>query len=282
MLVSREEMRFDFKEARFDLRKESDRKLLGWIFNQFLYGEVTGIQCGHWLYQAPHLNAAVFLAKQASEELSHVRKILRILSLMGEKPGPAHWAIRFLSTEMMGKSWGEHVTLEMALGEGLVLGVFYAMADTIEHPEIRKILETATLEEERHVEFGERETQAWLEHHPETRGFLLGSALLQIWILLRFRGFIIRRLAKDSQNPILAVFPEFYDHAVKCFELRVERLGLSQKRLSELGGFEKLCLMVCVPIRQFASRFKRRKPLLTSTYLDDPMLKTESRHFHPE
>jgi len=102
MIVLRDELRFDFKGAQFDLTSESDRKLLGWIFNQFLYGEVTGIQCGHWLYQAPSLNAASFLAKQASEELSHVRKILRIFSLLGEKPDKAHWAIRFLSTGMMG------------------------------------------------------------------------------------------------------------------------------------------------------------------------------------
>src|SRR3954464_6308971 len=112
MLVSREEMRFDFGGAKFRLPR--DAALLGWIFSQFLYGEVTGIQCGHWLYRAPHFGAAVFLAKQAGEELSHVKKFLRILSLLGEKPEPAHWAVRFLSTGMMGGSWGEHVALEMA------------------------------------------------------------------------------------------------------------------------------------------------------------------------
>ena len=53
MLLSREEMTFDFRGAR--LRPDRDRRLLGWMTNQFLYGEVTGIQCGHWLYQAPDL-----------------------------------------------------------------------------------------------------------------------------------------------------------------------------------------------------------------------------------
>src|SRR5688572_21742494 len=125
MLIPRQELAFDFKGATYDESSPEDRKFLGWVFNQFLYGEVTGIQCGHWLYRAPHLSAATFLAKQASEELSHVRKILRILSLLGEKPAPAHAAIRFLSTGMMGGSWGHHVTMEMALGEGLVLTVFY-------------------------------------------------------------------------------------------------------------------------------------------------------------
>src|SRR4051812_29437722 len=140
MLIPRSELEYDFQGARFDLASTDDRRLLGWIFNQFLYGEVTGIQCGHWLYRAPSLNAATFLARQAGEELAHVRKILRVLSILGEPPAPAHWAVRKLSTGMMGGSWGEHVTIEMALGEGLVLSVFYALAQTIDHPEIRKIL----------------------------------------------------------------------------------------------------------------------------------------------
>src|SRR5690348_15218973 len=80
MLVSRDELRFDFRGARFNPEAPNEKKFLGWVFNQFLYGEVTGIQCGYWLYRAPHLNAAIFLAKQAGEELSHFRKFLRILS----------------------------------------------------------------------------------------------------------------------------------------------------------------------------------------------------------
>src|SRR3954470_10984030 len=109
MLIQESELRFDFRGAQFDLGKPSDRKLLGWVFNQFLYGEVTGIQCGHWLFRAPHLNAAAFLAKQAGEEISHVKRIVRILQLLGERPAPAHGLIRFLSTGMMGSTWGEHV-----------------------------------------------------------------------------------------------------------------------------------------------------------------------------
>jgi len=66
MLLTRDEMTFDFAGAKLDPNR--DRELLEWMFNQFLYGEVTGIQCGHWLYHAPHLNAAAFLARQAAEE----------------------------------------------------------------------------------------------------------------------------------------------------------------------------------------------------------------------
>ena len=64
MRVSRDELRFDFGGARFRLPR--DRALLGWIVDQFLYGEVTGIQVGHWLYGAPSLEAATFFARQAA------------------------------------------------------------------------------------------------------------------------------------------------------------------------------------------------------------------------
>ena len=61
MLLSREEMTFDWGGARLDPAR--DRAVLGWMMNQFLYGEVTGIQCGHWLYAAPDLEAARFFAR---------------------------------------------------------------------------------------------------------------------------------------------------------------------------------------------------------------------------
>src|SRR5438093_771848 len=66
MLLTREEMTFDFGGAKLDPVR--DKELLEWMFNQFLYGEVTGIQCGHWLYDAPDLEAARFLARQSLEE----------------------------------------------------------------------------------------------------------------------------------------------------------------------------------------------------------------------
>ena len=56
MLLTRAEMSLDFGGER--LQPERDRAILQWIFDQFLYGEVTGIQVGHWLYEAPDLAAA--------------------------------------------------------------------------------------------------------------------------------------------------------------------------------------------------------------------------------
>jgi hypothetical protein len=156
MLLTREEMTFDFRGARLDPVR--DREILAWMMNQFLYGEVTGIQCGHWLYEAPDLDAARFFSRQAVEEFQHVDNFVRILRLLGAEPAPAHPLVRFLSTGMMPGSFEEHVCLEMALGEGLVLMALYGIIDTIDHDEIRSVLERAVKQEERHVEFGERRT----------------------------------------------------------------------------------------------------------------------------
>jgi hypothetical protein len=283
MLIEESQLRFDFQGAKFDLDKPADRKLLGWVFNQFLYGEVTGIQCGHWLYRAPHLNAAAFLAKQAAEEISHVRRILRILTLLDEKPAPAHPAIRFLSTGMMGGSWGEHVVLEMALGEGLVLGVFYAMADTIPQPEIEKILRTAAIEEQRHVEFGERETIAWLKDHPKTRRSLLAQALVQSIALRWLKGYVVKRLARENPgHPVLSQFDRFYDHVLKNFNRRIQLLGLSERPVEAMSLSERALLLTSLPIlRAWLKLTSRRSRLLTSTYLEDPVLLAEAERLHP-
>src|SRR5260370_24729641 len=107
-------MSFDFGGARLDARR--DGPLLGWMMNQFLYGEVSGIQCGHWLYAAPDLEAARFFARQAVEEFQHVDNFLRILDLLGEKPAAPHPLVRVLSTRMMPATFEEHVFLEMSMG----------------------------------------------------------------------------------------------------------------------------------------------------------------------
>ncbi len=281
MLVSREELRFDFNGARFDLQIPAERKWLGWIFNQFLYGEITGIQCGHWLFRAPHLGAATFLARQASEELAHFRKFLRILSLLNEKPAAAHWAVKFLATGMMGGTWGEHVALEMALGEGLVLTVFYAMADTIGDPEIQKILHTSALEEERHVEFGERETREWIRSYPSSKRLLLGLAYVQLLVLKRLRSGVIQRVNRSlhSEHPVMKQFDLFFDHTVRSFELRIDRLGLSSKPIGQFSLVTRLELVLLIPIRMIYARLFTRTPVLTKAYLTDPSLRLEAERF---
>ncbi|HSA60439.1 MAG TPA: ferritin-like domain-containing protein [bacterium] len=275
MLIPREELRFNFQGARFDLSSEGDRRLLAWVFDQFLYGEITGIQCGWWLYRAPHLDAAVFLARQAGEEFSHVRRFLKILSILGARPGRAHRAVRFLSTGMMGHSWGEHVAIEMALGEGLVLGVFYAMIETIEDPEIQRILSTSVVEEERHVEFGEKQTMAWLTKHPAARPLLLGQALVQLWGLRFVKRFVNQTLKKKAAggHPVLGRFDAFYEHSLRCFELRIQRLGLSEVPPRGLSAATKIGLIALLPFRMLWARIRFKTPLLTKSYLDDPAIK---------
>src|SRR5207237_1240248 len=155
-----------------------DRLALGWMLNQFLYGEVTGIQIGHWLYHAPDMESARFLARQAVEEFQHVDNFLRIMAMLGVEPAPPHAALRLLATGMMGTSWPEHVALEMAAGEGFVLMCFYALIDTLDHPGTVEILQRAVRQEERHVQFGEQQTMKLVEGRPGLRRRLLGLNLV--------------------------------------------------------------------------------------------------------
>ena len=125
-------MSFDFGGARLD--PVADRAVLGWLLNQFLYGEVAANQIGEWLFEAPDLEAARFLARQAVEELQHVDSFLRIMALVDVSPSAAHRVVRFLVTGMKAGSWSEHVALIMAAGEGMVLMALYALIDTLDHP----------------------------------------------------------------------------------------------------------------------------------------------------
>jgi hypothetical protein len=68
VLLTRDEQTYDFGRARFDL--DRDRDVLSWIFSLFLFVEVTGVQVGRWLAQAPDFEAAQFLARQANEEMA--------------------------------------------------------------------------------------------------------------------------------------------------------------------------------------------------------------------
>src|SRR6266481_1064165 len=198
MLLTREEMTFDFGGAHLDPVR--DKQALGWMMNQFLYGEVTGIQCGHWLYDAPDLDAARFFSRQAVEEFQHVENFLRILEILGEPPAPAHRMVRFLSSGMMPASFEEHVCLEMALGEGFVLMALYGVIDTIAHDEIRAILSRAVKQEERHVEFGEQRTLQAIKRRPALRRRLLGLSLVSMWAIGRLAAFMRSRLPPQDRK----------------------------------------------------------------------------------
>jgi hypothetical protein len=264
MLLSRQEMTFDFGGARLEAAR--DRAVLGWIMNQFLYGEVTGIQCGHWLYDAPDLDAARFFSRQAVEEFQHVDNFLRILDLLGEPPAPPHRIVRFLATGMMPASFEEHVCLEMALGEGFVLMALYAVIDTIDHAGIREVLERAVRQEERHVAFGERRTREAIERHPALRRPLLGLSLVSTWAVRRLARFMRRRLPEG--HPVLAQLPAFVEFAVDRSELRLQRMGVATVSPSRMGAAQK-----AAPLRLWPRK------RLTETYLRDPSLRARVEPF---
>ena len=270
MLLDREEMTFDFEGASFDV--ERDREILVWIFSQFLYGEVTGIQVGHWLYRAPTLDAANFLARQAVEELGHVDRFREILRILGAPPVPAHPAVRFLASGMMGDDWAEHVCLEMAMGEGYVLDVLYALIDTVEHEEIRGILRRATKQEERHVAFGEAETAKALKAEPRLKGRLLG---LSLWSLLGVSVLAraIERRAPES-HPVLRRFPRFLRHVRRSAELRLERLSILEGPVSRIPAGSRWSKMLFSAGGHFLRRLRPSgRPRLLRTYLADERLR---------
>ncbi len=271
MLLTREEMSFDFGSAR--LEPARDQALLGWMMNQFLYGEVTGIQCGHWLYEAPDLDAARFFSRQAVEEFQHVDNFLRILALLGEKPAKANAMVRFLTSGMMPASFDEHVCLEMAQGEGLVLAALYAIIDTIDFPEVKDILVRASKQEERHVDFGERRTKAALARDPSLARRLLGSSLVSLWGVRRLGQFMRTRL--PAEHEVLRHLPAFLEKTIGMSELRLQRMGLLQGSLAELPRRAKAAALAASyggaalrwPLKLLPFTGPRR---LTSTYLTDP------------
>ena len=278
MLLTREEMTYDFHGAKLD--PVADRDLLEWMFNQFLYGEITGIQCGHWLYDAPDLEAAKFLARQSLEEMQHVDNFLRIMTMLNCQPKPAHAAVRFLSTGMMGGSWAEHVALEMAQGEGFVLQAFYAVIDTLDHKPTIDILRRAVKQEERHVEFGEDQTRKAIENKPWLRRRLLGLSLVSMWGVRKLAGYMEKKLPAD--HVVLKHLPAFLAHANTCAEIRLRRIGVLEKPLAELSGAKRATLvaeayagkalgslgsLVMLPLRLLPWFRKKR---VTDTYLSDP------------
>ena len=280
MLLTRKEMTFDFAGAKFELPR--DREVLGWIFSQFLYGEVTGIQVGHWIQEAPTLDAADFLAKQCIQELVHIKTFRRCFEILGVAPQPPHRVVRLLSTDFIGGTFEEHVALEMAQGEGFVLQAFYAVIDTLDHPQSVDILQRAVRQEEGHVEFGERETMRVIANDPAARRKLLGLSLVWMWGVQQLARFMQKRL---PPHPVLERMPEFLGMCLRCNELRLQRMGVLQGALSELSIASKTALVAEAYARKTGGSARARlaalrpggKRRLTETYLDDPAIREAMR-----
>jgi len=282
MLLTRAEMTFDFGGARFD--PQADRGVLGWLFNQFLYGEVAANQIGEWLFEAPDLESARFLARQALEELQHVDSFVRIMGLLGTEPGPAHPIIRFLVTGLKATSWPEHVALIMAAGEGMVLTIFYALIDTLDHQEAVEIMSRAARQEERHVEFGERQTMRVIQGRPHLRRRLLGFNILSLWAVRRL-GTSMERTFGNEPSAVMRQLPAFARAVAASHELRLQRMGLLDRPLAQVPPWRQVLLvaeahaarfwgrafsLVAAPLRALGLLPRRR---LTDVYLADPDLR---------
>jgi hypothetical protein len=270
MLLSREEMAFDFKGARFD--RVRDRDLLAWIASQFLYGEVTGIQVGHWILHAPDVESAKFLARQCIEELQHVDVFMEFFKWVGARPVKVHPVVKFLSGESA--DWEEHCALEMAQGESMVLMIFYALIQCIDDDRIAKRLDAAARQEEGHVEFGEQQTMKALARNPRLRKRLLGLHLLSLWVVRRFEGWIRKRV--DQDHPVMRQVPEYLRKIVQTTDVRLQRMGMTSKPLEQYGRIETFATITGAVTRKalrklaFWRWFKKRR--LTDTYMRDEYL----------
>ena len=270
MLLTRDEMAFDFKGAKFDRVK--DRDLLAWVASQFLYGEVTGIQVGHWILHAPDVESAKFLARQCIEELQHVDVFMEFFKWLDARPVKVHPVVRFLSSES--DDWHEHVALEMAQGEGFVLMIFYAIIACLDDEKIARRLDAAARQEEGHVEFGEQQTMKALAKNPRLRKRLLGLHLFSLWVIKRFEKWIGKRVDKD--HPVMRMIPEYLGKIIASTDTRLQRMGMTSKPLAEYGRFETFRLITSAIARKTARKFAFwrwfRKKRLTHTYLRDEYL----------
>jgi len=270
MLLTREEMDFDFRGAKFD--RERDRDLLAWIASQFLYGEVTGIQVGHWILRAPDVESAKFLARQCVEELQHVDVFVEFFKWLGARPVKVHPVVRLLSAESA--DWEEHVALEMAQGEGFVLMIFYAIIACLPDDKLARRLEAACRQEEGHVSFGEEQTMKALAKNPRLRKRLLGLHLLSLWVIRRFESWIRKRV--DMQHPVMRFVPEYLARILEATDLRLQRMGMTRKPLAQYGRLETFALICSALARKaarklaFWRRWKQRR--LTDTYMRDEYL----------
>jgi hypothetical protein len=221
-----------------------------------------------------------------------VGSFLKIMQALDVTPQPAHPVLRFLATGMMGDDWPEHVAIEMATGEGFVLTAFYALIDTLDHPEAVNILERATRQEEGHVEFGERECMKLIAERPTLRSQLLGANLVWMWGVRRLARYIEKRL--PQAHPVLSQLAPFLAHALRCAELRIERMGLCEGRLSQLSAARRaalLCELAGSKVVHGALRaaraplalvpFASSRTRLTDTYLDDPAVRAVMRERAP-
>ena len=270
MLLRRREMSYDFGQATFDV--SADRELLRWVFSQLLYGQVQAVQAGRRIPEAPDLDSARFVAKRCLDDHDAVRDLVRVFDRLRAEPGEPHRLVRLLSLRSSGGGWEEHVALELAQGQGLVLSVLYGLLDTVEDPVIHPALERITAHLEGVVEFGERATIEALAHDPGLARRLAGLHLLHLYAL-RIVAEAARAIA-PRRHPVLRQVPYFLYTAAAATETRLLRLGLVDRPPSALGRRQTVRLVAEAYLLRWSRRLVgRRRPELAARYLDDPVVR---------
>jgi hypothetical protein len=259
---------YDFGGAVFDLEVPRDREIVRFILSQALYGEATGVFCGRSLYAAYSLEAATFYARQARQELAHLRvfaEIFRELALTPEEP---HWVVRLLATH--NDYYPVKVLMEHAIGEGMVLDVFKdVLMQTLPDedprvPAVKKKLAAICRDEREHVAWGEKETRRVLEEKPWLRTPFYGLLELQMLAV----PLLIRALRDRSEgHPVLGQAEGFLEDVRARVYEQGRNLGfVPPERPRVLGRAMAMSAGLAIYAR---SRLARSRSRLDRNYLSE-------------
>lgn len=259
---------YDFGGATFDLGSERDREIVRFILSQALYGEATGVYCGRSLYAARSLEAAEFYARQARQELAHLRLFADIFRALDLDPMPGHWVVRLLASH--NDYYPLKVLLEHAIGEGLVLDVFKdvllaTLPDSDPRvPSIKKKLRVVCNDEAEHVAWGEKETMRLLKLKPWLRTPYYGLFELQMSTL----PLLVRALqSRADGHPVLRHLDGFVRHAQEHAWQQGRRLGFLPESRPGLG--KRVAAMTAGIALYARSRASRSRPSLDKIYLQE-------------
>ncbi len=258
--------RYDFGGATFDLDAPRDREIVRFVLSQALFGEATGVYCGRSLYAARSLEAAEFYARQARQELAHLRLFAEIFRTLGLEPMREHWVMRLLSSH--NDYLPLKVFLEHAIGEGMVLDVFKdLLLETLpdQHPgvqQVKKKLRVVCSDEAEHVEWGERETRRLLAESPWLKTPFYGLFELEMATL----PLLVRALrAQAAGHPVLAHLDGFVEHVRSHAYEQGRRIGFAPEKRPSAAV--RAVAIACGLALYGRSRFARSRSKLDKIYL---------------
>lgn len=259
---------YDFQGATFDLGSARDLEIVRFVLSQALYGEATGVYCGRSLYAAQSLAAAEFYARQARQELAHLRLFADIFRTLDLEPLRGHWVVRLLSSH--NDYYPLKVFLEHAVGEGMVLDVFKdLLLETLpDHdsrvPAIKKKLRVVCMDEAEHVAWGETQTREVLAKQPWLKKPFYGLFRLQMAAL----PLLVRAFRSQAEgHPVLSHLDGFVGHVR-------DRATNQGKELGFVPAIEpsaaETALSVTLGLGLFArSRLSRSRSRLEKIYLSE-------------